>query len=190
MRVRETTLPGVLIVEPRVFRDARGFFVETWHEQRYAEAGIGAHFVQDNHSRSVKGTVRGLHWQERRPQGKLVRVIEGEIFDVAVDILPDSATFGHWVGLRMSATDFTQLYIPPGYAHGFSVTSEVAQVVYKCAEYYDPNDERGLIWNDPDIAIAWPDVGEPLLSERDRNHPTLRQLFGRGKNEPPARRPG
>jgi len=180
MRVRETALPGVLIVEPLVFRDARGFFVETWHERRYAEAGIRAHFVQDNHSRSIKGTVRGLHWQERRPQAKLVRVVEGEVFDVAVDIRPESGTFGHWVGVRMSANDFTQLYIPAGFAHGFSVTSDVAQVAYKCADYYDPDGERGLIWNDPDIGIAWPDVGEPLLSERDRRHPTLRELFGRG----------
>lgn len=180
MRVRETALPGVLIVEPLVFRDARGFFVETWHERRYAEAGIRAHFVQDNHSRSIKGTVRGLHWQERRPQAKLVRVIEGEIFDVAVDVRPESGTFGRWVGVRMSANDFTQLYIPAGFAHGFSVTSDVAEVAYKCADYYDPDGERGLIWNDPDIGIAWPDVGEPLLSERDRRHPTLRELFGRG----------
>jgi len=180
MQVRETALPGVLVVQPRVFRDARGFFVETWHEQRYAEAGIGAHFVQDNHSRSVRGTLRGLHWQERRPQGKLVRVIEGEIFDVAVDIRPDSATFGRWVGVHMAADDFTQLYIPPGFAHGFSVTSDVAQVVYKCTDYYDPEGERGVIWNDPDIGIVWPDAGDLLLSERDRRHPTLRQAFGRG----------
>ena len=183
MRVRETVLPGVLIVEPRVFRDARGFFVETWHEQRYAESGIGVHFVQDNQSRSARGTLRGLHWQDRRPQGKLVRVIEGEIFDVAVDVSPESAAFGRWVGVRMSADDFTQLYIPPGYAHGFLVTSDVAQVAYKCTDYYDPGGDRGLIWNDPDIGIAWPDAGELLLSERDRKHPTLRELFG----GPPAR---
>lgn len=181
MRVRETALPGVLIVEPRVFRDARGYFVETWHERRYAESGIGARFVQDNQSRSTRGTLRGLHWQDRRPQGKLVRVIEGEIFDVAVDVRPESDTFGHWVGLRMSADDFTQLYVPPGYAHGFVVTSEVAQVAYKCTDYYDPGGERGLIWNDAEVGIAWPDVGEPLLSERDRKHPTLRELFGRGR---------
>jgi dTDP-4-dehydrorhamnose 3,5-epimerase len=183
MRVRETALQGVVIVEPRVFRDARGFFVETWNEQRYAEAGIRVHFVQDNHSRSTRGTLRGLHWQDRRPQGKLVRVLEGEIFDVAVDVRQESPTFGQWVGVRMSADDFTQLYIPPGFAHGFSVTSDVAQVAYKCTDYYDPGGERGLIWNDPDIAVAWPDLGEPLLSERDRNHPRLRELFGR----PPSR---
>jgi dTDP-4-dehydrorhamnose 3,5-epimerase len=177
MRVRETDIPGVVIIEPRVFRDARGFFVETYHVERYAEAGIALPFVQDNHSRSQEGTLRGLHWQWRRPQGKLVRVVEGEIFDVAVDLRPESATFGRWVGVTLSADDFTQLYVPPGLAHGFCVTSGYAQVEYKCTDLYDPEGEHGMRWDDPDLAIAWPVKGQPVLSARDQRHPSLREMF-------------
>lgn len=181
MRVSDTALEGVLIVEPRVFRDERGFFVETYHAERYRAAGIALPFVQDNHSRSTRGTLRGLHWQWRRPQGKLVRVIEGEIFDVAVDIRPDSPTFGQSASVVLSADNFLQLYVPPGFAHGFCVTSEVAQVEYKCTDVYDADGEGGLVWNDPDLALAWP-VADPVLSPRDRSHPTLREVF-------PGRRP-
>ena len=177
MQVRETAIPGVLIVEPRVLRDARGFFVETYHADRYAAAGIGDAFVQDNHSRSQRGTLRGLHWQWRRPQGKLVRAVEGEIFDVAVDLRPESPTFGRWVGVTLSADDFRQLYVPPGLAHGFYVTSANAQVEYKCTDVYDPEGEQGMRWDDPDLAIAWPLSKPPILSARDQRHPSMRELF-------------
>ncbi len=174
MRVRQTTLPGVVIIEPQVFQDDRGFFLETWHTRRYAEAGIEASFVQDNHSRSRKDTLRGLHFQRTRPQGKLVRVIEGEIFDVAADVTPDSPTYGQWVGVSLSADNFHQIYVPPGYAHGFCVVSEVAQVEYKCTDFYDPADEDGVMWNDPVLGIAWP-TADPILSRRDQQHlPLLR----------------
>jgi len=175
MKLIPTSLPGVLIIEPRVFRDERGFFLETYHAQRYREAGLDATFVQDNHSRSTRGTLRGLHWQAERPQGKLVRVLVGEIYDVAVDIRPDSPTFGQWVGFTLSADNFRQAWIPPGFAHGFCVTSEVAEVEYKCTDFYDPPSERGLIWNDPAVAIAWP-IQDPILSERDKKHPRLSAL--------------
>lgn len=175
MNLIPTNLPGVLIIEPRVFRDERGFFLETYHAQRYREAGLDAAFVQDNHSRSTRGTLRGLHWQAERPQGKLVRVLVGEIYDVAVDIRPGSPTFGKWVGVTLSADNFRQAWIPPGFAHGFCVTSEVAEVEYKCTDFYDPPSERGLIWNDPEVAIAWP-IQDPILSERDKKHPRLSAL--------------
>lgn len=179
MRVHETALAGVVLVEPEVWRDARGFFVETWHAARYREAGLDVMFVQDNHSRSVEGTLRGLHWQAGRPQGKLVRVIEGAILDVAVDVRPDSPTFGHHVAVTLSADNFLQCYVPPGFAHGFYVTSPVAQVEYKCTDYYAPEEERGLLWCDPDLGIEWPSA-TPLLSARDAQHPGLGELFGRG----------
>ena len=179
MQVREAGVPGVVIVAPRVFQDARGFFVETYHAERYAAAGIAGPFVQDNHSRSVQGTLRGLHFQWRRPQGKLVRVIEGEIYDVAVDIRPDSPTFGRWAAARLSADNFLQMFVPAGFAHGFVVTSEVAQVEYKCTDLYDPEGEGGLAWDDPELAIPWP-VTTPILSARDQKHTTLRERFGRG----------
>jgi dTDP-4-dehydrorhamnose 3,5-epimerase len=172
MKLIPTSLPGVIIIEPRVFRDERGFFLETYHAQRYREAGLDAVFVQDNHSRSTRGTLRGLHWQAERPQGKLVRVLLGEIYDVAVDIRPDSPTFGAWVGVTLTADNFRQAWIPPGFAHGFCVTSEVAEVEYKCTDFYDPPSERGLIWNDPDVGIDWP-ITDPILSPRDRQHPRL-----------------
>jgi dTDP-4-dehydrorhamnose 3,5-epimerase len=175
MKLISTSLPGVLIIEPRVFRDERGFFLETYHAERYREAGLDATFVQDNHSRSMRGTLRGLHWQAERPQGKLVRVLLGEIYDVAVDIRPDSPTFGQWVGFTLSADNFRQAWIPPGFAHGFCVTSEVAEVEYKCTDFYDPPSERGLIWNDPEVGIVWP-IQDPILSARDQKHPRLSAL--------------
>jgi dTDP-4-dehydrorhamnose 3,5-epimerase len=175
MRVTATDLPGVLVIEPAVHRDGRGFFVETYHADRYREHGIAAPFVQDNHSQSTANTLRGLHLQLRRPQGKLIRVIEGDVFDVAVDVRRGSPTFGRWVGVALSARDFTQVYVPPGFAHGFCVLSDIAQVEYKCTELYDPTSEIGIAWNDPAIAIAWP-VANPLLSKRDAAHPTLAEL--------------
>jgi len=175
MNLISTSLPGVLIIEPRIFRDERGFFLETYHAARYREAGLDVPFVQDNHSRSMRGTLRGLHWQAERPQGKLVRVLVGEIYDVAVDIRPTSPTFGKWEGFTLSADNFRQVWIPPGYAHGFCVTSDVAEVEYKCTDFYDPPSERGLIWNDPEVGIAWP-IQDPILSTRDRQHPGLRAL--------------
>ena len=167
-----------MVVEPVVHRDARGFFLETYHRAKYAQAGIAADFVQDNHSRSGRGTLRGLHAQARRPQGKLIRCVEGEIFDVAVDIRRRSGTYGRWVGVGLSAGDFRQLWIPPGFAHGFCVLSEVAQVEYKCTELYDAADEISIAWNDPDIGIEWP-VADPVVSEKDRLAPRLREIEGR-----------
>lgn len=184
MHVVETPLPGVLLIEPRVHRDDRGFFVETYHAARYREAGLPAEFVQDNQSRSVQGTLRGLHWQWRRPQGKLVRAIEGAIFDVAVDVRPESPTFGQWFGTELTADNFRQMFIPVGFGHGFCVLSPFAQIEYKCTDYYDADGESGLAWDDPDVGIAWP-ITSPLLSPRDRQHPRFLQLFGRG----PAPRP-
>jgi len=172
MRVIETRLPGVLIVEPDVFDDARGFFFESYNYQRYAEHGITDTFVQDNHSLSVRGTLRGLHYQTKPGQAKLVRVARGTVFDVTVDIRWGSPTFGRWVGVELSAENRRQVYVPVGFAHGFCVTSEVAEFLYKCSSYYAPALERGIAWDDPDLAIAWP-VAEPILSDRDRRHPRL-----------------
>jgi len=172
VRFVTTPLADVIIVEPEVYRDERGFFLETFHAGKYRDGGIGAVFVQDNQSRSVGRTIRGLHLQLRNPQGKLIRVIEGEIFDVAVDLRRKSATFGQWTGVTLSATNFRQCYVPRGFAHGFAVTSEFAQVEYKCTTFYDRDDEVGIAWNDPGLGIAWP-VADPILSERDRHHPTL-----------------
>ncbi len=175
MRVLPTELPGVLIIEPDVHHDGRGFFVETYHADRYRQHGITGPFVQDNHSQSVAGTVRGLHLQLRRPQGKLIRVIEGEVFDVAVDVRRGSSAFGRWVGVTLSADSFRQCYIPPGFAHGFCVISPIAQLEYKCTDVYDPADEIGIAWNDPALGIQWP-VMTPILSTRDSRHPTLAQV--------------
>lgn len=172
--VIETALPGVLILEPKVHGDNRGFFQETWREDSYANLGIPA-FVQDNHSRSSKGVLRGLHAQRTKPQGKLVRVAHGAVFDVAVDINPDSPTFGRHVGVELSDENHRQFYVPPGYAHGFCVLSNTADFLYKCTDYYHPGDEIGLIWNDPDVAIAWP-LGNPSLSAKDMVLPTLQTL--------------
>ena len=174
MNVVETRLPGVLILEPTVHGDARGFFQETWRADTFRQLGI-PDFVQDNHSRSAKGVLRGLHAQRLRPQGKLVRVSRGTVFDVAVDINPASATFGQYVGIELSDSNHRQLYIPPGYAHGFCVMSDDADFLYRCTDYYQPGDEIGVLWNDPDIAIAWP-VSNPLLSAKDAALPTLNTL--------------
>lgn len=175
MRFTPLALPEVILVEPDVHRDARGFFLETYHVERYLAGGIPGPFVQDNHSRSVRGTLRGLHAQRRRPQGKLVRAVDGEMFDVAVDIRRASPTFGRWVGVRLSGENFRQLYVPPGFAHGFCVLSEVVNVEYKCTDFYDPGDEIGLVWNDPEVGIEWP-VSDPIISEKDRRLPPLKSL--------------
>ena len=175
MQFLPTELEGVVIIEPRVFRDDRGFFLETYQTDRYREGGIDATFVQDNHSRSVRGTLRGLHAQWQHPQGKLLRVIEGEIFDVAVDIRRGSPTFGRWVGVTLSAENFRQIYVPVGFAHGFCVTSEIAQVEYKCTDIYDPEHELRVLWNDPDIGIDWP-IAEPLLSPKDSAGQLLHEI--------------
>ncbi|MBP9615336.1 MAG: dTDP-4-dehydrorhamnose 3,5-epimerase [Thiopseudomonas sp.] len=175
MKITTTALPGVLIIEPKAFGDARGFFLETFQSERYAKAGITLPFVQDNHSRSQRGVLRGLHLQSNRPQGKLVSVSRGSVFDVAVDIDPQSATFGQYVGVELSDDNHLQLWIPPGYAHGFCVLSEVADFQYKCTDFYYPEDEAGIIWNDPDVNIAWP-LDNPLLSEKDQKLPRLREL--------------
>ncbi len=175
MKITTTALPGVLIIEPKAFGDARGFFLETFQSERYAKAGITLPFVQDNHSRSQRGVLRGLHLQSNRPQGKLVSVSRGSVFDVAVDIDPQSATFGQYVGVELRDDNHLQLWIPPGYAHGFCVLSEVADFQYKCTDFYYPEDEAGIIWNDPDVNIAWP-LDNPLLSEKDQQLPRLREL--------------
>jgi dTDP-4-dehydrorhamnose 3,5-epimerase len=170
------TLPDVLIIEPKVHRDDRGFFVETYHAQRYRDAGIDVAFVQDNHSRSVRGTLRGLHWQTApHPQAKLIRVLDGEILDVVVDIREGSPTFGRWAAVTLSSENFRQLFVPVGFAHGFLVMSERADIAYKCSDIYDPASERGLMWNDPAIAIEWP-IASPVLSPRDQAHPPLASL--------------
>jgi len=171
VRVVATDLPEVVVLEPTVHRDERGFFVETYRADAYQSHHIPL-FVQDNHSRSIAGTLRGMHLQVRRPQGKLVRVIEGEIFDVAADVRRGSPTFGKWVGVRLSADNFRQCYIPPGFAHGFCVLSPQAQVEYKCTDFYDPGGEISLAWDDPTLAIAWP-VQSPTLSARDRQNPSV-----------------
>ena len=176
MKVTSTNLPGVKLIEPAVHGDERGFFVETFQAERYlAAAVIALTFVQDNHSRSRRGVLRGLHLQTSRPQGKLVRVARGEVFDVAADINPESPTFGQWTGAVLSDRNHHQLWIPPGYAHGFLVLSEVADFEYKCTDYYDPQSEAGVIWDDPDLAIAWPNR-EPTLSAKDARLPRLGEL--------------
>lgn len=175
MNVIETNLPGVLIIEPKVFGDHRGFFKETFQVERYAQAGIDLPFVQDNHSRSQKGVLRGLHLQKTRPQGKLVSCPSGVVFDVAVDVNPESATFGQYVGVELTEDNHRQLWIPPGYAHGFCVLSDVADFQYKCTDLYFPEDEGGIIWNDPEVGIPWP-VENPALSEKDLKLPTLADI--------------
>ncbi len=167
MNVIRTELEGVLVIEPTVFRDDRGFFAETYHAERYAEAGIDVSFMQDNHSRSTKDTLRGLHAQLRRPQAKLVRVLQGAILDVAVDIRQGSPTFRKWVSAELSSDNFRQIYVPAGFAHGFCVLSDTAEVEYKCSDLYDPSAEMRLLWNDPEIGVEWP-TKEPLLSDKDR----------------------
>ncbi len=176
LQICATDLPGVVCIEPAVYGDRRGYFQETWHRRAYAEAGIDVDFVQDNLSRSTAGTLRGLHFQTHQPQGKLVYVLEGEVLDVAVDLRPDSSCFGKWVAVTLSAENHRQLYVPPGFAHGFCVASATAVVAYKCTDYYLPTAERVLAWNDPDLAIAWP-TSNPVLSERDQRGQRLRELF-------------
>ena len=167
MKVTPTRLSEVLLIEPRVFGDARGFFFESWNEREFERAGIRARFVQDNHSRSEKGVLRGLHYQIRQPQGKLVRVTEGEIFDIAVDIRRSSSTFGKWEGARLSARSKSMLWIPVGFAHGFCVLSDFAEVLYKATDFYAPEHERCILWNDSELRIDWPLSGVPVLSPKD-----------------------
>jgi dTDP-4-dehydrorhamnose 3,5-epimerase len=172
MNVTPTEIPDVLVVDPDVLVDERGFFSEVWRRDRFGERGIDCEFVQDNHSRSVRGTLRGLHYQIRQPQGKLVRATIGEIFDVAVDIRRSSPTFRRWVGTYLSADNKRMVWIPPGFAHGYYVTAEVAEVQYKCSDYYAPMHERRIQWDDQDLAIEWPLQGRPLLSHKDLHRAT------------------
>jgi dTDP-4-dehydrorhamnose 3,5-epimerase len=179
LNVTTTKLPGVLLIEPDVHGDERGFFVETFQARRYLDAaGIEAHFVQDNHSRSRRGVLRGLHLQRTQPQGKLVRVSRGEVFDVVADVDPQSSTFGQWVGALLSDRNHHQLWIPPGYAHGYLILSDLADCEYKCTDYYHPESEAGVVWNDPDLRIDWP-LDNPTLSAKDRALPTLAELTRR-----------
>lgn len=169
MQIQTTAIPGVVIIEPRVFGDDRGFFYESFNERRFVElTGVKTSFVQDNHSKSAKNVLRGLHYQIQQPQGKLVRVVAGEVFDVAVDIRKSSPTFGKWVGVTLSAENKRQLWIPEGFAHGFVVTSESAEFLYKTTDYWAPEFERGILWNDPAIGIDWPLEAQPLLSGKDQ----------------------
>ncbi|MEG6505676.1 dTDP-4-dehydrorhamnose 3,5-epimerase [Nitratidesulfovibrio sp. 1201_IL3209] len=172
MKIERSPIEGVLLVKPKVWHDTRGYFVETWQRERYAEAGIDLPFVQDNHSVSVRGTLRGLHFQKKHPQGKLVSVSLGSVFDVAVDIRRDSPTFGQWFGAELTQENQWQLWIAPGLAHAFFVTSELAHFHYKCTDYYRPGDEGGIRWNDPSLAISWPDI-PPILSGKDAALPFL-----------------
>ena len=172
MKVTETTLPGVYLIEPRMFPDQRGFFQETWQATRYAEAHIPGPFVQDNYSHSTHRTLRGLHYQLKHPQGKLVWVLQGEVFDVVADIRVGSPTFGRWFGTILSGDNHRQLYVPADFAHGFCVLSASADFLYKCTDFYAPGDEYGLRWDDPRLAINWP-IPAPLLSEKDSHYPTL-----------------
>jgi dTDP-4-dehydrorhamnose 3,5-epimerase len=174
MNVLTCDIAGLLILEPKVFGDARGFFVETWNRRRYGEAGIDVDFVQDNISFSRRGTLRGLHFQNPKPQGKLMQVLQGEVFDVAVDIRRSSPTYGRWHGVLLSAENKRQFYVPSGFAHGFAVLSETALFQYKCTEFYSPQDECAIRWDDPDIAVEWP-VKTPLISDRDAKGLRLRE---------------
>ncbi len=180
MKANKTKLSGVLIIEPSVLLDERGFFKETFQTNRYQDVGITLPFVQDNYSRSQKGVLRGLHLQKLHPQGKLISCSAGYIYDVVVDIDPKSKTFGDYVGLELSEQNHLQLWIPPGYAHGFCVLSESADLYYKCTDFYFPNDESGLIWNDPDVSIDWP-IKSPRLSEKDKLLPSLSEIKNRSK---------
>jgi dTDP-4-dehydrorhamnose 3,5-epimerase len=179
MHISPTEIQGVFLVKPDRIEDGRGFFMESYHYRKFAEAGLKDEFVQDNHSKSAQGTMRGLHAQLRHPQGKLVRVTEGEIFDVAVDARPDSPTFGKWVGKVLSADNFLMLYVPARFLHGFWVTSPTAQVEYKCSDYYDRSDEIGVRWDDRDLNIAWPQEKPLFLSEKDATLPSFREMTAR-----------
>jgi dTDP-4-dehydrorhamnose 3,5-epimerase len=173
MQFEATDFPGLLLLQPRVFHDERGYFMETYHLQEFTGAGLDVRFVQDNHSQSVRGTLRGLHYQLAHPQGKLVRVVRGEVFDVAVDLRRKSAQFGRWFGIRLSETNLRQVYIPPGFAHGFYTISDIADVVYKCTDFYHRASERTLLWSDPVLGIDWPGT-QPLLSAKDAAGTLLR----------------
>ena len=176
MKVIKTSIPGLIIIEPKVFGDQRGFFMETYHAARYRdEAGITSEYVQDNHSRSSRGVLRGLHFQKTKTQGKLLRCIFGEIYDVAVDLRKGSPTYGQWEAVTLSAENKRQISVPAGFAHGFQVVSEIAEVEYKCTDFYDPGDEGGIAWNDPMLSIPWP-VSVPILSAKDLSHPYLSDL--------------
>jgi len=175
LKLRNTTLPGVLLIEPKVFKDTRGFFMETYHKNKYEEVGICQNFVQDNYSHSGLGTLRGLHYQLKHPQGKLIYVIRGEIFDVAVDIRSGSSTFGQWVGLILSSENKKQVFIPEGFAHGFCVLSKTADVLYKCTDIYYPDDEYGIIWSDPTVGINWP-IKTPTISDKDKQYDELFEI--------------
>ena len=176
MKISHSKLKGCVIIEPRVFGDERGFFLETFQAVRYEqEAGIDLPFVQDNHSRSAKGVLRGLHFQKTKPQGKLVRVVRGEVYDVAVDIRKGSATFGEWEGVILSEDNKKQFWVPPGFAHGFVVLSDTADFEYKCTDYYDPSDEGSILWSDPDLNIPWP-IANPVLSTKDKSAKRLIDL--------------
>ncbi len=174
MKIIETDLPGVIVIEPRVFGDQRGFFLETYRQDVLHDAGIDVNFIQDNHSRSGKGVLRGLHYQLTQPQGKLVRVTRGEIFDVAVDVRQGSPHFGQWYGTTLNEENMRMMYIPPGFAHGFVVLSEFVDFIYKCSDYYHPQSEQGILWNDPGVGIKWP-TSEVSLSEKDQQNPPLAQ---------------
>ncbi|MCP4236411.1 MAG: dTDP-4-dehydrorhamnose 3,5-epimerase [Aestuariibacter sp.] len=173
MKIIETPLPGVVVLEPKLHGDSRGFFLEAYREDTLKEAGISEYFVQDNHSRSTRGVLRGLHYQLTQPQGKLVRVARGSVFDVTVDVRGGSPTFGQWYGATLDEENMRMLYIPPGFAHGFVVLSEIADFIYKCTDYYHPQSEQGIRWNDPDIGIAWP-IADIRMSEKDSNNPNLK----------------
>ncbi|MCC1495743.1 dTDP-4-dehydrorhamnose 3,5-epimerase [Alcanivorax sp. 1008] len=179
MKIISTRIPDVKLIEPKVFGDERGFFMETWNEKAFREAGINVAFVQDNHSRSVKNTLRGLHYQIKQPQGKLVRVTRGEVFDVAVDLRVGSSTFGQWVGEYLSGENNRMLWVPPGFAHGFLVTSDTADFQYKCTDFYSPEYERSIFWNDPSVNVDW-GVSNPeelLLSNKDKHAQSLQQAM-------------
>ena len=172
MNVTESRLKGVYLIKPRVFEDPRGFFVETYNQNRYSEHGIDVNFVQDNYARSSRGILRGLHYQIKKGQDKLVSVPQGEVFDVVVDLRKDSSTFGQWEGFTLSSKNKHQLFVPIGFAHGYCVVSDTADFMYKCSNFYHPEDEGGLIWNDPRVGIRWP-IEDPILSDKDQNYPTL-----------------
>jgi dTDP-4-dehydrorhamnose 3,5-epimerase len=177
LEILKTSIDGVLLIKPQVFGDSRGFFFESYTKRKYEQDGIDIEFVQDNHSKSSKGVLRGLHYQISKPQDKLVRVVQGEVFDVAVDIRKDSPTFGRWEGFLLTGENMQQVFVPKGLAHGFCVISETAEFLYKCSDYYYPEDEGGIIWNDPDLKIDWP-ISAPLLSNKDKKYPRFREIFG------------
>ena len=176
MKIVKTPLDGLLIIKPRIFGDDRGYFLETHHQLKYQDGGIDCRFVQDNLSFSVKGTLRGLHFQKTKPQAKLIQTLTGEIFDVAVDIRPNSSTYGEWFGIHLSGKNLHQLFVPQGFAHGFCVLSESAHFAYKCSDYYDPQDEGGILWSDQNLAIDWP-INNPILSAKDRQLPCLSDIY-------------